>query len=36
MFFGPLKTSIFGSNSDPDDYVSGKIYKVNATFAKYY
>jgi hypothetical protein len=33
MLFGPIKTSMFGANSDPDDYVSGKIYKVNKIFA---
>lgn len=33
MYFGPINTSFFGANSDPDDFVSGKIYKVNKNFA---
>lgn len=33
---GPRKRSFFGKNSDPDDFISGRIVRVHASFYDYF
>lgn len=36
MYFGQTKKTFFASETHPEDQVSGKIYKVKASFESYY